>query len=190
MRTLNRLRMLMPFVAAVVFVSISAAQDGKPADAQPDQQRPAVNQQQDIRANVLRQLGLSREQIQQIRRMNAERKPQMEEANKRFRESNRALDEAIYADNVVETDVQARLRDVQLAQAEVMRLRFMNELAVRRMLTPEQLIRFRELRQRFERARESIQNARPLNRERQIDRQNNQQQLRRVIRQDQQRPIE
>jgi len=58
------------------------------------------------------------------------------------------------------------------------------------MLTPEQLIRFRELRQRFERARESIQNARPLNRERQIDRQNNQQQLRRVIRQDQQRPIE
>ncbi len=182
--------MLLPFVATLIFVSISAGQDGKPADAQPDPQRPVANQQQDIRAYVLRQLGLSREQIQQIRRMNAERKPQMEEANKRFRESNRALDEAIYADNVVETDVQARLRDVQLVQAEVMRLRFMNELAVRRMLTPEQLIRFRDLRQRFEKARDSIQNARPLNGERQIDRQNDRQPVRRVFGENQPPPIE
>ena len=48
----------------------------------------------------------------------------------------------------------------------------MNELAVRRILTPDQLFRFRDLRQRFEQAaRENFQNRRPLNGDRMVNRQ-------------------
>lgn len=153
-------------VAAFIFVTSDAAQDSKPVEQQPqDSQRPADNRPQDIRGNALRQLGLSKEQIQQIRRINAQRKPDMEGAQKRLREANRALDETIYADQVSETDVQARLKEHQSAQAEVARIRFMNEFAIRRILTPDQLVRFRELRQRFEQMRQNIENRRPANRQ-------------------------
>lgn len=168
-------------------------------DAQPpDVHQPPPNQAQDVRGNMLRQLGLSREQFQQIRRMNAERRPMMEEAQRRFHEANRALDTAIYADQVNDADVQARLKDVQLAQAEVQRLRYMNELAVRRLLTPEQLVRFRELRERFEQARDDLENRRRFNDGQPVDRQmpgndvkappDGQQPARRLVRQDQHKP--
>lgn len=156
------IRLLM--LAACIFATaaiVSAQDDGVPEHQPPEAHHPPPNQPQDMRANVLRELGLSREQFQQIRRMNAERGPMMEDAHRRFREANRALDDAIYADKVKEADVQARLKDVQLAQAEIQRLRFMNELAVRRILTPEQLVRFRELRERFEQARENFGRRKP-----------------------------
>src|SRR6185437_14226405 len=43
----------------------------------------------------------------------------------------------------------ARLNELQQAQAEVARIRFTNELAIRKILTPEQLGRFRDLRREF-----------------------------------------
>ena len=148
-------------LALVFAIGASGQDNNRPPDGQPsDAQQPQPGQQ-DVRGNLLRQLGLSREQIQQIRRMNAERGPAMKEAQRRFREANHALDAAIYADEVNEAEVQARLKDVQIAQAEMQRLRYMNELAVRRVLTPDQLLRFRELRERFEQARENFENRRP-----------------------------
>ncbi len=113
-----------------------------------DQRKPADTV--DFRTNALRQLGLSREQLQRIRRLNMERKPLMDAAQMRLRRANRALDDAIYSDTATEADVQARLKDFQVAQGEVIRIRFMNEYGVRRILTQEQLTRFRNLRQRFE----------------------------------------
>ena len=181
------------FISLLAFATATFGQDG----ATPETQPATVKQPQDQRINFLRQLGLSREQIQQIRRFNAERKPLMDEAQKRSRDANRLLDEAIYANQVNESEVQARLKEVQLAQAEIARLRFMNELSVRRILTPEQLVRFRELRQKFEQARENIENRRPLNSDRPINDRNpayvrplrdNKQQIRPIARPIQQRP--
>lgn len=125
--------------------------------AAPDAKKPA-----DMRTVVLGQLGLTRDQIQRIRRINVERKPLMDEAQKRLKEANRALDEAIYSDQVSDTDIQAKLKEAQLAQGEVARIRFMNEFAVRRILTPEQLIRFRDLRAKFEEAKEAAVKNRPV----------------------------
>jgi len=85
----------------------------------PVTQRPNTNDQPDVRTAALRQLGLSNVQMQQIRRINIDRKPLMDAAQRRLRESNRSLDEMIYADNANDTDIQARLKDFQLAQAEV-----------------------------------------------------------------------
>lgn len=142
------------FLFAMLLVLPVLAQD----EPMSEPQRPVVNQ--DPRANMLRQLGLNREQIQRLQRINRERKPIMDTAQEKLRNANQALDSAIYADEVSETDVQAKLKDVQAAQAEVFRIRFTNELAIRRLLTPEQLVRFRNMRQRFERAREEAEDRR------------------------------
>lgn len=116
----------------------------------------------DAKPNMLAQLGLAREQIQQIRRLNTERKPLMQAAQLRFRDANRMLDEAIYADTIDETLIEVRLKEVQSAQSEVQRIRYNSELSIRKILTPDQLVRFREMRQRFEgsRIRQEIVNRR------------------------------
>src|SRR5207237_5219391 len=70
------------------------------------------------------------------------------------RDANRSLDQAIYADNINEDEIQTRLKEMQMAQAEVVKLRNMRELAVRKILTQEQLTKFRQLREEFERRME------------------------------------
>ena len=125
-----------------------AAQETRPAE------NPTPPVQQDDRGAFLREIGLAPDQIRQMRRLNMERKPLMEAAQHRLREANRLLDEAIYADEVNDVDIQSRLKEAQSAQAEVFRIRSMNELAIRRILTPEQLVHFRDLRRQFEAARQ------------------------------------
>jgi len=108
------------------------------------------NERQNVRPQRLfEQLGLSREQIQQIRRINQEKQPLMREAQEKLREANRALDAAIYADNANEVEIQNRLKDAQTAQAEVVKIRTSIEFAVRQVLTTEQLAKFRQLREDF-----------------------------------------
>jgi Spy/CpxP family protein refolding chaperone len=116
------------------------------------------------RPDLLRELGLSVDQLQQIRRINRDRKPHMEEAAQRLREANRNLDLAIYADNVDENEVQLRLKEFHAAQAEVARVRFMGELQIRRVLTPEQIVKFRDLRARFAAMMENRREDRRMNR--------------------------
>ena len=118
--------------------------------------RPMAGQPGDLKRDLMGQLGLSPEQMQQIRRMNMTRRPLIRDAQMHLREAMRALDDAIYAEQLNEADVQTRLREFQLAQSEVGKVRFETELAVRKILTPEQLVRFREMRQRFEEERRRL----------------------------------
>lgn len=149
-------------IAVIGLMAISAfAQDGRPPGDRPmgpppDGQGPPPNGRPGDRGQLLRELGLSQEQFQQIRRMNADRKPVMEAAHRRLNEANRALDEAIYADTLNEQDIEGKMKEVQAAQSEMTKLRVMNELQVRKILTPEQLVKFRELREKFERLRENF----------------------------------
>src|SRR5688572_4795087 len=104
----------------------------------------------DRRPNLLAELGLSPEQVQQIRRMNQERRPRMMEARRRMGEARRSIDMAIYGEAAVsDAEFATRLKEFQAAEADLSRLRFESELAVRRVLTPEQLVRFRDLRRQF-----------------------------------------
>jgi len=132
------------FLLVAVF-SVNA-QDTPPPDAAKQSFAASPDQ---TRADMLAELGLSPEQFQQLRRMNAERKPIVEAANKRLREANRSLDQVIYGDAVDEGDFRMRLKEFQDAQADVARIRFENELTLRRVLTPDQLVKFRAVRQRF-----------------------------------------
>ena len=141
-----------------LFVFGFAAAETKAQDEMPPDEQQPTQKRQRPRPNLLQELGLSREQIQRIRRINQARRPLMQEAQRRFREANRALDEAIYADSPNDSDVQARMKDVQLAQAEIIKIRTTSEIAIRKVLTPEQLVKFRELRENFMRRMQNQQN--------------------------------
>lgn len=133
------------FSAVFLLFSFSAinAQDEFVDDMPPPQNEPVM------RGNLLRELGLTQDQVRQIRILNAQRKPLIQEAQKRLRLANRDLDQAIYADKIDEADFQLKLNEVQNAREEVFKIRAMSEYEVRKILTPEQLAKFRDLRERF-----------------------------------------
>ncbi|HSK71202.1 MAG TPA: periplasmic heavy metal sensor [Pyrinomonadaceae bacterium] len=143
------------FVSLILMLSFSAANAQEGPDNPPPDRFDGQN-----RPNLMRELGLTPEQVQQIRFINGENRDKMRDAQFRLREAHRNLDQAIYADKVDEQLVRTRLRELVEAQAEIARIRTMTELAIRKVLTPEQLIRFRELRQRFAERRQNRQ-ARP-----------------------------
>ncbi len=129
-------------------------------NAQNDADAPKQQFDEPNRPQLLRELGLRQEQIRQIRLINGENKEKLREANFRLREARRNLDAAIYSDNADNLLVETKLREFQNAQAEVAKIRTLTELAIRKVLTPEQLVRFRELRQGFEQFRQNRQNNR------------------------------
>ena len=144
MKTVTR-KMLLSLAALILLGSVGLAQDGT-ADGDSGPNRPRAN----VRRDLFRQLGLNPAQVRQIGQMNTRRRPLLEAAQQRLREANRLLDEAIYADQLNEADVHDRLKEVQLSQAELIRLRSMSELSIRKILTPDQLVLFRRMRQRFD----------------------------------------
>lgn len=143
------------FVSLILMISFSVANaQGEPDNPPPDKFNPPN------RPNLLRELGLTPQQVQQMRFINRENREKMREAQFRRVETLKNLDQAIYADQVDEQLVKTRLRELVEAQAEIARIMTMTELAIRKVLTPEQLVRFRELRQRFAERRQNRQ-ARP-----------------------------
>ncbi len=93
-------------------------------------------------------LGLTPEQVMRIRKSNRQSRLKMRNAQTRFREAKDELDNLIYSDSIDEETLQVKLREVVQAQGEITRIRARSELAVRSVLTPEQLVKFRELRKR------------------------------------------
>ena len=141
-------RLYRSFFLLVFAAGMAAAQDPRFAAT-----RPANTPVPEDRAAMLRQLGLTPVQVRQLRAINQSRRPAMEAAQIRLRQANQALDTAIYADVVNDVDIQAKLRAVHEAQAEVVRIRSTNELAIRKLLSNDQLQKFRMMRLRFEQAR-------------------------------------
>jgi Spy/CpxP family protein refolding chaperone len=145
MRTLNeRRRAAAPCVFAVALLLFyppqSFAQNAAPQQQQ-EEAPPA-----DAAAALLSQLNLTPEQVSQMREIREQSVPQAQALTRRLNQARRALDESIYSDALDETLVRQRAREVAEAQAALVQLRAQTELRVRRVLTPEQLQTFRELR--------------------------------------------
>ena len=136
------------FISTILLLVISFSAVKAQDEMQPEEAAPQ-NFNQPRRPNLLSELDLSPNQIQQIRRINADKRPLVREAQQRWREANRRLDQAIYADNADETEIQVRLKDAQVAQAELIKIRSATEFAMRQILTPDQLVKFRDIRRRF-----------------------------------------
>ncbi len=166
------------FIFSVILMGFSLFVNGQDEPSGSNEQKFDLPNNE--RPNLLRELGLSTEQIKQIRKRNIERRPIEQEARRRFREARQKLDAAIYGESVNEQEVKVLLEEFQTAQGEMAKIRIMNELSVRKILTPEQLVKFRELRRNFAGTRENIQNRRRMR--------NDRQRLRRLNRQQKQIP--
>jgi Spy/CpxP family protein refolding chaperone len=96
---------------------------------------------------------LSPDQIQKIRAINAELKDQRQAANQKLRQAQRALAEAVESPTPNETLIEQRSREVADAQSSVIRVRSLTEARVLQVMTPEQRIKLKEIRQRNQAAR-------------------------------------
>ena len=116
----------------------------------PDQQNSnAQTQTQTAPANdMLGTLNLTPDQIQKIRGINTELRDERQAANLRLRMAQRSLAEAIQSPTPDEALIAQRSKDVADAQANTIRLRSLTEARVLQVLTPEQRVKLRELRQR------------------------------------------
>ena len=146
MKKIKFLSLIFTFLLTFAFSNVKA------------QETPQIdNQKQAARPfRIMQELGLSREQIQQIRRINQERKPIMQSAQQNWRQASRNLDAAIYADNATETELKELVKTAQLAQAELLKERTLTEFKVRSVLTPEQLVKFRQLREQIRQSSENV----------------------------------
>ena len=120
-------------------------------------QEPQTGQQA---PDLIEQLRLTPEQREKIRSIREQTKNERMAVNQRLRESNRALEQALDSDNLDESLVEQRIREVNAAQGAQLRMRIQNEVQIRRVLTPDQIATWRLLRQRTRDVLRSLPNPR------------------------------
>ena len=109
----------------------------------------------------IEQLRLTPDQRQRIRMIFEQNKAERQMLNRRVREANVALDQALDTEPIDETLIDQRINDLSTAQAAQLRMRIRTELQIRRELRPEQLATLKRLRLQI---RDVMGNQRPLNR--------------------------
>jgi Spy/CpxP family protein refolding chaperone len=107
---------------------------------------PARAQETQPGPDAIQQLRLTPEQRQRIRIIFAEGKDDRQVTNRRLREANFALEQALDAEPVNENLIDQRINELAAAQAAQTRMRIRMELKIRRELRPEQLSIWRTLR--------------------------------------------
>ncbi len=131
-----------PRVNAQVVTGGSDAPTGAAAaTAQDEGARPA-----DARSGWAARLNLSPEQRAQIVSIRRQSEDESRALTQRLRQARNALDTSIYADSVDDQVVEGLAREVAAIQAEMVKLRVVTELKLRRVLTLEQLAVMRDLR--------------------------------------------
>jgi Spy/CpxP family protein refolding chaperone len=151
------LALLMLSLPSYTSTAVAQAQEDEAAQTEA---RPGERAQGGQEGDLVRRLNLTPEQIRQIREIRQQNAEEMRQSRQRLLQAGRALDEAIYADTVKDSEVEARASELAAAQATVARLRALTELRIRKVLTPEQLNTLRTLRA------EARQRERELRRER------------------------
>lgn len=119
-----------------------------------------VDRQGDRPVDLFRALNLSADQQMQIKAIKRQNREARIIAAGRLQRAQRELDEAIYADNVNQSIVAERQRELAAAQGESIRVETQGQLNIRRVLTPEQLGTLRGLRQQARTTREARRAAR------------------------------
>jgi Spy/CpxP family protein refolding chaperone len=151
MRNKSKLRSCGLSLAILLLLLIGAATMTRAQNAQNPLDPAQTQTQRQTQTNQVPDLGplnLTPDQIQKIRTINAELKDQRQAAIQRVRQAQRALTEAIESPTPNEALIDQRSHEVADAQAATIRLRSLTEARILQVLTPEQRIRLREMRQR------------------------------------------
>jgi Spy/CpxP family protein refolding chaperone len=139
-RTRMRTNIALPLITFCLFAGgiVAAAQEAAP----PAAQAPPSGQVGDI----ISHLNLTPDQMDKIKAIGAEQRDERQATMRRIRQAEKALDDAIYVENADESVIAARAKEVADARAEQVRLQALREVRIRRILTPEQLVSFLDLR--------------------------------------------
>jgi Spy/CpxP family protein refolding chaperone len=139
------------FPLMLLLLAIVGVQGRAKTPTQQNPAEPAQTQTQATQASQqpdFAQLNLSPDQIQRIRGINAELRDQRQAANQKLRQARRALAEAVESPTANETLIDQRSHELADAQATTIRLNSLAEARILQVMTPEQRVRLREMRQR------------------------------------------
>jgi Spy/CpxP family protein refolding chaperone len=135
----STVRTILPIIAILVLVTANAVAQS-PQDQQPN--APP----QGAAPDLLEQLRLTPEQQQKIRQIQRDTKDERTAITLRLRESNRALEDALDAETLDDSLIEQRMQAVSAAQAAQLHLRIQTEVRIRRVLNPDQLAVWHDLR--------------------------------------------
>jgi Spy/CpxP family protein refolding chaperone len=121
-------------ISFTVFVVALTAAGQQPPQAQPFAPDP------------IEQLQLTPDQRQSIRQILQDSQDVRQQTNRRLREANVALDQALDAEPIDESLVEQRINELVIAQTAQTRMRIQTEIKIRRILRPEQIATLRRLR--------------------------------------------
>jgi Spy/CpxP family protein refolding chaperone len=147
MRHNGRILTLLALLAVIGFPAARGTVSGQAA------QQPSAAPEPQQGGDLIRQLNLTPEQREQIRSIRVNNGSERAAIKEHLDEANRALEEALNADNPDEAVVEQRLREVASAQASAMRMRILTEIRIRRVLTSEQRRVLRSLQQEAQQSR-------------------------------------
>src|ERR1051325_1395404 len=142
------LRLMLTVALMILGSTVGALAQTTPPQTQIE---PAPTQTQITQAQQVpdfRALNLTPEQVQKIRAINQELKDERQAANLKLRQAQRALAEAVESPTPDEALISQRSREVAEAQANTIRLRSLTEARILQVLTPDQRVKLREMRQR------------------------------------------
>ena len=128
-----RLRTLIIIFTALLLLTMTTATNAQEAGAAPVE-------------DAINQLHLTAEQRQRVRTIFEENKTERQTTNRRLREAQLALTQALDAEPSDESVIDQRVNELAAAQAAQLRMRIQIELKIRRELRPEQLATWRRLR--------------------------------------------
>lgn len=137
------------FLLAGAFAQANA-QTAAPQQSQTDPAQMRANQVNQAPVNQapdLAQLNLTPDQIQKWRAINAELKEGQQAASQHLRQARRTLAEAIESPTSNEELIKQRAKEVSEAQAATTQLQALRQARILQMLTPEQRLKLREIRQ-------------------------------------------
>lgn len=139
------------------------AQGGPPPDG--DEFAPPPR-----RPNLLQELGLDKNQLQQLKQINREWNPRRQQAQRNFQEAKRELDEAIYLNELNDDLINQRKEAVKRAHDELINTQTTMQTMIRRVLTNQQLAKFRQLREQFAQRQDNPNQPPPNQRNNQLNR--------------------
>lgn len=146
------------WMAAVLLLAFAGATTYSQTNAQNQNSAPATQPTNTPAQNLPAQLNFTPQQEQQWREINREFRSQEMTATFKVRQARLALNDAMEAANPNEEQIKQRAKDLADAQSAVTQLQALRQARVLQLLTPEQRIKLKELRERAQEMRRERQN--------------------------------
>ena len=139
-----------PFISlAIAFLLACAFSSTRAQTIAPQTQTQDITPTQTTQApNLQQELGLTPEQIQKWRALNQDLGPQELAGNQKLRQARRALADAMESPSPNEEVIKQRAKELADVQSTMTQLQALRQARVLQMLTPEQRVKLREIRQR------------------------------------------